>query len=136
MPDMYNDNWNIIDNFICLERVYSHLKALFVLCIFYCTQMSNTCIQMFLKCLKWYTIPSQMCAQSYLCPIWPYNHSNLTKTPCKHNKKQLLTFHYGWLHFDFWLHACLHNHPNADWNGVFPIPIDEFYIYLFIKKRR
>ncbi len=46
-------------------------------------KVSDSSIQNYLKWIKWFTIPSQMCAQSYLYPIWPHNHQNLTKTPCK-----------------------------------------------------
>ncbi len=35
--------------------------------------VSDSSIQRFLTLLKWYTIPSQLHTQSYLCLFWPYN---------------------------------------------------------------
>ncbi len=68
----------------------------------------------FQQWLKWYTDPSQMRIQSYVCPVWPYNHQNFTKTLCKFDKT---TSHFPLWLTSLWFLARMRSHPNGKWNG-------------------
>ncbi len=71
-------------------------------------------------------------ACSVFVPICLYNHSNLTKNPCKYD---IITSHIPLSSLWFPVHFC--SHPNGEWkvqNDVLPILIYEFNIYYFLKR--
>ncbi len=102
-------------------------------------KQSDSRIQCFLKWLKGYTIPSQMCVlwciyakfDHRINRIWPKLCANLTTT-CH-------IFHNGWLRFDFWLPCALVVQKfKMAWKfniTCFFIAIYEFNIYLSIFQR-
>ncbi len=91
----------------------------------------------FQQWLKWYTDPSQMRIQSYVCPVWPYNHQNFTKTlQIWQNNFTFSTM------VDLTLISGAHAQSSkwqVKWrkvqNDVFPILIYEFNIIYFSKRR-